>query len=1036
MRVQSRFREGLVLHQQGQLVQAQQIYQQILKIQPKHADVLHFLGMLSRQTGSPAEAVQWIEKSLKISPDNAAACSNLGNALSDLKQYPEAIDSYNRAIALMPNHAEAYSNRGFALNALKQHQTAVDSYDRAIALKPDFARAWCNRGIALNALKRYEEAIVNYVQAIALQPKYAEAWFNRGNALNDLKQHEEAIVCYEQALAFQPEHANAWCNRGIALHGAKRHEDPIGSFNRAIALEAANAGAYCNRGIALNQLKRYQDAIDSLDQAIGLQPEFAQAWLIRGNALLELKRHEQAIDSYDQAIAARSDNAEAWYRRGIALFSSKQHQAAIHSYDQVISIQADHAAAYFNRGNALIELKLHQQAIANYEQALALQPDHAEAYSNYGIALNELKQHQAAIDNFDRAIALKPDFAPAYNNRACALINLKQHQLAVDSYDRAISIEPNNASAWCNRGVALLALKQHQAAIDSYGQAIALQPDFPFLHGPRLHIKSLICDWHDADDEAAELLTRIDQCEKVSTAFSVLALTASARLQRKAAEVWGNDKCPLNFELGSVPKRSRREKIRIGYFSMDFTNHPVACLTAELFETHDRDKFEVYAFSFGPDTKDEMRVRLEAGFDRFIDVWNKSERDIAELARALEIDIAIDLAGLTGDSRTGIFARRAAPLQVNYLGYPGSMGASYMDYLIADRQLIPEEAKPHYTEQIVYLPSFQANDSKRPISERVFSREELGLPQDRFVFCCFNNSYKISPRTFDGWMRILKQVDGSVLFLLADNELATINLRKEASTRGVHPARLVFGRRLATPDYLARYRVADLFLDTFPFNAGTTASDALWAGLPVLTLTGEAFASRMAASLLSAIELPELITTTQEDYEALAVALALDRERLQAIRQKLARNRLSTALFDTPRFTRHLEHAYTQMYERYHADLQPSHIHVAPDNSDWARKTRTDAGKPSTWQIQSKFNQGQALHRQGQLTQAQEVCQQVLALQPNHFEALHLLGILMLQMGRSAQAVQWIERSLEIDPNNPAAWCNRGVALSRLRQHQ
>jgi len=380
--------------------------------------------------------------------------------------------------------------------------------------------------------------------------------------------------------------------------------------------------------------------------------------------------------------------------------------------------------------------------------------------------------------------------------------------------------------------------------------------------------------------------------------------------------------------LGPIPKHPKREKIRIGYFSMDFKNHAVAMLTAGLFETHNRARFEVIAFSFGPDTKDEMRVRLEKAFDQFIDVQDKSDKEIAELARQMGIDIAIDLAGFTADSRTGIFAYRAAPVQVNYLGYPGTMGADYMDYLIADETLIPEESRQYYAEKIIYLPCFQANDSKRMIADRVFTREELGLPHHSFVFCCFNNNYKFTPDTFVSWMRILKQTSDSVLFLYAENELVVTNLRREASQQGVDSHRLVFGKKLPAPDYLARYRAADLFLDTLPFNAGTTASDALWAGLPVLTCMGEAFASRMAASLLNAIDMPELITHTQQDYEALAIELATNPDRLKAIRQKLERQRLTTPLFDTELFTRHIEEAYTKMFERYQADLAPAHIYV------------------------------------------------------------------------------------------------------------
>ena len=411
--------------------------------------------------------------------------------------------------------------------------------------------------------------------------------------------------------------------------------------------------------------------------------------------------------------------------------------------------------------------------------------------------------------------------------------------------------------------------------------------------------------------------------------FSVFALPSSLDLQRKASEIWVNAKCPPSGALEKISKLSPHQRIRIGYFSADFHNHPVAFLMAELFERHDRSKFELIAFSFGPDTDDDIRRRLKVAFDKFIDVRNMSDRDVALLARSLEIDIGVDLKGFTEDARTNIFAMRAAPIQVNYLGYPGTMGADYIDYLIADPMLIPASHQSHYTEKIVYLPnSYQPNDRKRQISDKAFTRSELGLPQQGFVFCCFNNNYKITPDVFDSWMRILAHVEGSVLWLLEDNEIAARNLKKEASVRGIDPDRLVFAPRMALADHLARHRMADLFLDTLPYNAHTTASDALWAGLPVLTQIGETFAGRVAASLLNAVHLPELVTTTRDDYEALAIELATNPAKLASIKQKLADNRLTTPLFDTELFTKHIEAAYTTMYERYQADLPPDHIHV------------------------------------------------------------------------------------------------------------
>ena len=378
-------------------------------------------------------------------------------------------------------------------------------------------------------------------------------------------------------------------------------------------------------------------------------------------------------------------------------------------------------------------------------------------------------------------------------------------------------------------------------------------------------------------------------------------------------------------------KRNRSDKIRLGYYSADFHNHATAYLMAELFERHDKNQFELFAFSFGPAQNDAMRKRLSAAFDQFIDVRNPSDKAIAQLSRQLEIDIAVDLKGYTQNARSGIFAYRAAPIQASYLGYPGTMGTHTIDYLIADKTLIPQASQPYYAEKIVYLPhSYQVNDRQRAIAAITPTRASLGLPDKGFVFCCFNNNFKILPATFDIWMRILKQIENSVLWLFEDNPSAARNLRHEAQTRGVAADRLIFAPRMPLPEHLARHRAADLFLDTLPYNAHTTASDALWAGLPVLTCMGEAFASRVAASLLNAIDLPELITTTAQAYEALAVSLAMNPARLQHIKYKLAHNQLTTPLFNTAIFTRHLENAYTQMIERYHADVPLDHIHVQP----------------------------------------------------------------------------------------------------------
>ncbi|MBT8622637.1 hypothetical protein AOC22_07090, partial [Polynucleobacter paneuropaeus] len=453
--------------------------------------------------------------------------------------------------------------------------------------------------------------------------------------------------------------------------------------------------------------------------------------------------------------------------------------------------------------------------------------------------------------------------------------------------------------------------------------------DIDWALGDLLHTKMKICSWSGLAESLEAISKKVAANEKVAQPFPLLALNDDSFLHKKSSEIYVQSRYSFNSVLEPIIKRPQSQKIRVGYFSADFHNHATGYLMAELFELHDKSQFELVGFSFGPIAIDEMRQRLKKSFDQFIEVGSKSDVEVAKLSRELNIDIVVDLKGFTQDARTGIFAHRSAPIQVNYLGYPGTIGADYMDYIIADKTLIPPQSQQSYSEKVVYLPnSYQVNDRQRIVSDKQFTRQELGLPENGFVFCCFNNNFKILPATFAGWMRILKAVEGSVLWLLQDNHWAPENLKKEAEKQGIAADRLLFAERLPLPEHLARHRQADLFLDTFPYNAHTTTSDALWAGLPVLTLMGESFASRVAASLLNAIGLPELITSTQQEYEALAIELAQNPQKLIEIKLKLAKNRLTAPLFDTPLFTKNLEATYIKMYERYRADLQPDHITI------------------------------------------------------------------------------------------------------------
>lgn len=611
-----------------------------------------------------------------------------------------------------------------------------------------------------------------------------------------------------------------------------------------------------------------------------------------------------------------SIQSEAKFREGRGFHQQRRLAEAVASYEQALSLDPGHLDALNLRGMALFELGALAAAAESFSGVLAMAPGYASAHNGLGLVMSALGHFGAALENYDAAIRIDPNFASPYINRAFVLRELGRLEESLASLDKAVALQPNNPNAHGNRGSVLTELKQPAAAVVSLSRALQINPEHPFLAGIRLLNKLYICDWTDFDRELADILARIASGAPASPTWALLALSESAALQRTAAESWTAMKCPENPALGPLPKYPRHARIRIGYYSADFYRHATAYLMAELFECHDRAKFEVIAFSFGPANGDDMQKRIAAACNKFVDVSALSDRDVAALSRELEIDIAVDLKGFSVGHRVGIFAHRAAPIQVAYLGYPCTMGAPYIDYLIADKVIIPDAAQRYYTEKVITLPnSYQVNDRRRKVADTVYTRAALGLPETGFVFCCFNNNYKITPATFDVWMRILKAVAGSVLWLMEDNATAAANLRRAATQRGIDPARLIFAPRMAPEDHLARHRAADLFLDTLPYNAHTTASDALWVGLPVLTCPGESFTSRVAASLLCAVDLAELIAPTMTAYEALAVQLAQDPARLDALKQKLVGNRTTAPLFDSELFTRHIEAAYIQMLE-------------------------------------------------------------------------------------------------------------------------
>jgi protein O-GlcNAc transferase len=787
-----------------------------------------------------------------------------------------------------------------------------------------------DRARAVDQQGRHADALAICQEVLEGQPDHLDTLFLAAQIAARSGDSDRALRLYRKVLDLKPDHAPAHYKCGNLLRNRDQMEAALASYDMAIALDPGYAYAFCNRGVVLERLQRWDAALESYDSALALTPGDVLAHYNRAGVLRELTREEEAVASYSQAIAIRPDYFEAYCNRGFLLIGMKQWDEALESLTKSIAINPGFAPAHFARGTVLQDRKEWDAALASYDRVIEIDPGHAQAHCNRGSLLMALKQWNAARSSLDRAITLKPDFAEAYFLMATLWAHVGQSEKAVTNFDRAIALKSDYVEAYRGRATALIELRRFLPAIESLDRAIALSGSSGSMLGERRHAKMCICDWSDFPADVKRLAVGIEAGEMVSPPHQVLSLLDSAPLQYQAARIWVREAFPPNPELPALARRLRPKKARIGYFSREFYTHPVMILMAGVFEAHERSQYEVFAFSYGALSQDEFGLRLQRGVDHFIDVREKSDRDIALLAREMQIDIAVDLAGHTGFGRTGIFALRAAPLQVNYLGYAGTMGADYMDYLIADGTVVPDGYEQYYAERLVRLPhSFLPHDSTREIASTKYTREELGLPTTGFVFCCFNNSYKITPEVFDSWMRILIRVPDSVLWLSQSSETVVDNLRREASRRGVDAERLIFAKRMPSPaDHLARHRAADLFLDTLPYNAHATAIDALWAGLPVLTLPGAGFASRVAASLLNAVLLPELIANSVGSYEAMAVHMAENPQHLTAMKEKLARNRLGSHLFDTPSFVKHLENGYGKMLERLYAGLPPEHIHV------------------------------------------------------------------------------------------------------------
>lgn len=782
-------------HQAGNLVEAEKLYQAVLRGSAGNVEVLYRLSVLNAQLGRFEEALGLAARALAGGSGIAQLHFHHGELLGRLQRTDAALDAYLRAITLDPRHLEALNVAGDLLNSAGRAAEALPLLERALALQPDYVPALNNRANALQVLGRSSEALQEFDHALRFSPDNPVILFNRASALMSLKRYAEAEADCRKALARAPGNVPALFNLGKAQLRQGKHADALATSDRLLALQPGNAGAWCERG----------------------------------NVLAALQRHKEAWASYDKALAIDPELPDAWFASAMLYSAFQQHEAALKCFRRVA----------------------------------ALQPGNAEASSKLAEALRTLGRDEEA------RIALE--------------------------------------------------------------DALRIDKDYPFARGELTWLKLHRCNWQGIEADVNGVVHAVRAGKPAAIPLDLLAISGSAEDQLRGVRTHAEQ----FFKRRAAPlwrgERYASRRIRIAYVSADFRDHPVSYLIAGLLEQHDRTRFEVFGFSLTGESAGQLGERVRASLENFHAVKGVDDAEVARLLREQQIDIAVDLMGPTLHARPGIFAMRPCPVQVSYLGFPGTTGTDFHDYILADACVIPPGMEQHYAEKVVRLPdTFQCNDDKRAPAVPTRSRTEAGLPQEGVVYSCFNNSAKFSPAVFDLWMRILQEVPGSVLWLFADHPILQANLRKEAQARGVDAQRLVFAPRVEYAQHLARQALADVFLDTLPFNAGTTASDALWAGVPVVTRPGEAFAARMGASLLHALGMPELIAETAEAYVALAVRLGRDPQFLAATKAKLAANRATQPLFDTARFRRHIEAAYVAMWQRVQRGEPPDHLTIAP----------------------------------------------------------------------------------------------------------
>ncbi|MGD8614033.1 MAG: tetratricopeptide repeat protein [Desulfobacterales bacterium] len=797
------------------------------------------------------------------------------------------------------------------------------------------------KGLNLHRQGDLKQAEQHYRQILDVSPMNADALHLLGVLSNQKQENNAAIDLITQAIQIFPHQPIYHNNLGNALRDCGRYREALDCYHKALQLKPDLIGTLINIGITYHQLADFQQAASAYRDVIALKPDSAEAYYNLGNTFKEQRRFDDAICCYQQAAALNPLLIEASYNLAAVLQKKGRFESAIAFLKRCIDVRPDWAEAHCNLGHLYVQRVLFDDAIGHYQEAIRLKPELDEAHNNLGNAFKDQGRFGEAIACYQRALRIRPFNTEVHSNLGVTYAAANRMAEALNCFQEAIQLNPRFAEAHNFMGLVLTEQGRRDQAIDCFQKAIDIKPNFAEAHSYLIHQLQYTCNWRQLKIYSEKLdnlfcKTVQENTRMVEPPFIGMTRQGDSRRHLQNSKAWSRkiahpfQKVRQAFAFNT--RLHKTQKLTIGYLSGDFHDHATAHLMQSMFGLHDREKFKIHCYSYGPEDHSHYRQQIVRQCDQFVDIRDLPTIDAARRIYADGVDILVDLKGHTQGARLGIPACRPAPLQVHYLGYPGTTGADFIDYFVTDKIVTPIEHAPFSSEKLVFLPhSYQVNDHRQKIAVRIPTKQEQGLPDRGRVFSSFNLPYKIDPLMFDCWMRILDQIPDSVLWLFDGGKAATKNLEREATRRGIDPQRLVFAEKLPKAEHLARLKLADLALDTRIINGHTTTSDSLWAGVPVITLLGDHFASRVSASLLSAVGLSELIVDHLDAYERLAVRLANQPDELQQIKTKLAANRLTEPLFDTHTFVGHLETAYQKMWRIFTAGDAPQQFEVIAD---------------------------------------------------------------------------------------------------------